>query len=146
MRSSPIFQFCLQNHFLVVDLVSSVLCSSPHCFNIRIANITSSIRSRHPSVLGDYSNMLRIEILEQCLVWLRRPIQGWQSLPHWRQIQSSCLILLVLGLPLCLNLLDEGLFELGDAVIECLEVKVSHLLRSILKAFRSRLQISCMEN
>ena len=37
---------------------------------------------RHPSVLRDYDNMLCIEDLEQNLVWLRRPIREWPSLPH----------------------------------------------------------------
>ena len=33
---------------------------------------------------------------------------------------SSSLVLLVSGLPLCLSLLDKGLFKLGEAVMHCL--------------------------
>ena len=55
----------------------------------------------------------------------------------------SSLIWLVLGLPLCLGLLDKCLFKLGEAVMQRLPaVRVSHLLKSIPKAFRSRLEIS----
>ena len=43
-------------------------------------------RFRHPSISRDEGNVLWIEVLEQRLVWLRRPIREWQSLPHWRQI------------------------------------------------------------
>ena len=49
---------------------------------------------------------------------------------------SSSLILLLLWLPLCLSLLDKGLFKLGKAA-EHSDVRVSHLLRSIPKMFRT---------
>ena len=49
---------------------------------------TSEHVLRHPSVSRDYGNVLCMEELEQCLVWLRRPVRESQSLPHWRQIQS----------------------------------------------------------
>ena len=34
---------------------------------------------RYPSVSRDYGNLLWIEVLEQRLVWLRRPIQEWHT-------------------------------------------------------------------
>ena len=36
----------------------------------------------HPSVSKDYGVALWLVVLEQRLVWLERPIQEWQSLPH----------------------------------------------------------------
>ena len=126
------------------NIESSIYCNtegrSTHCFLIyckgkgalcillrhgyRLLSQTSSDGSywliRHPSVSRDYGNVLWMEDLEQRLVWLRRPIWEWQSLPHWRKIQSvlsSFLILLVSGQSFCLGLLDKCLFKMGEAMM-----------------------------
>ena len=71
---------------------------------------------RHPSVSRDYGIMLCMEDLEQCLVWLRRPIPSTLR-TNTICAPSSSLILLLSRLPLCLILLGEGLFKLGEAVM-----------------------------
>ena len=78
--------------------------------------------SRHPSVSRDYGNAHCMEDLEQRLVWLRWTIQEWHSTLKTNTIcpLSSSLIWLVWALPLCLGLLDKGLFKLGEAVMQCL--------------------------
>ena len=107
---------------------------------------------RHPSVSTDYGNVLWMEDLEQCLVWLRRPIREWQSVPHWGQIQCVsrpapwfCCFCDLLFASACWTR-DSSKWE-RPWCNSCLQaersdVKVVHLLRSITKAFRSRLQIS----
>ena len=107
---------------------------------------------RHPSVSRNYGNMLWIEVFEQRLVWLRRPIWEWQSLPHWRQIQSVPCPVPWFGwfwdflfASACWTRVSSKWERLWSTA--CLQAKhshvnVSHLLRSISKAFRSCLQIS----
>ena len=93
-----------------------------------------------------------MEDLEQRLVWLRRPIREWHSLPHWRQIQFVpcpapwfCWFRDYLFASACWTR-DSSNWE-RPWCTACLQaersdVNVSHLLSSIPKAFRSRLQIS----
>ena len=93
-----------------------------------------------------------MEDLEQRLVWLRRPIREWQSLPQWRQIQSVpcpapwfCCFCDFLFASACWARVSsnwERLWCSACLQAERSDVKVSHLLRSISKAFRSHLQIS----
>ena len=96
--------------------------------------------------------MLCVEDLEQRLVWLRRPIREWQSLPHWRQIQSvpcpapwfCCFCDFLFASACWARVASNWERPRCSACLQAerSDVKVSHLLRSIPKAFRSRLQIS----
>ena len=110
------------------------------------------ICSRHPSVSKDYGSVLCMEDLEQRLVLLRRPIRELQSLPHRRQIQSVlcpapwfCFLCDFLFASACWTRVSsnwERPWCTACLQAERSDVRVSHLLRSIPKAFRSRLQTS----
>ena len=122
------------------------------CSPLDDQNMLQHYLFRHPSISRDYGNLLCMENVEQRLMWLRRPIWEWQSLPHWRQIQSvscpapwfgwfwNCLF----ASACCTSVSSK--WE-RPWCIACLQakhsdVKVSHLLKSIPKAFRSWLQLS----
>ena len=93
-----------------------------------------------------------MEDLGQHLLWLRRPIWEWQSLPHWRQIQSVpcpapwfCCFRECLFASACWTNVSSNWERrccTARLQAERSDVKVSHLLKFIPKAFRSHLRIS----